>query len=219
MARTETSCRSVSWCRVPGSQPPHAHHTVVSLRAPSSAARLWWGNPRISVSCHHSIPSLSRRQGEPGNLHPRQEYLWLLKSVAGEIKERFYSLLVYARSNAWKVNRSQRVGFHESFHQLSATISSPGQTRKNSHVDDLRKIWAGSNSMRAHGSRWERMRVSGQTRARVWTIGNSHPRLSQKVQIKYFSVITVESRLLTTRKASCLSFSFHYFPSLKRPPS
>ena len=47
-----------------------------------------------------------------------------------------------------------------------------------------RKIWAGSNSTRAHESRWECLRVSGQTRARVWTLNNSHSRLARALQFQ-----------------------------------
>ena len=43
-------------------------------------------------------------------------------------------------------------------------VFSPGQTRENSRRLS-RKIWTGSNSMRAHGSRRECLRVSGRTRA------------------------------------------------------
>ena len=49
-----------------------------------------------------------------------------------------------------------------------------GQTRESSWQLSW-KIWAGSNSTKAHESRWERTRVSGQTRTRVWTLIKSHP--------------------------------------------
>ena len=62
-----------------------------------------------------------------------------------------------------------RVCSHESFLQLSSTIMTSGQTRENSRRLS-RKIWAGSNSMRAHESRWECIRVSGQTTKQLWSL-------------------------------------------------
>ena len=47
-----------------------------------------------------------------------------------------------------------------------------GPNESESHRRLSKNFWAGSNSMRAHESRWA---VSGQTRARVWTLNNSHP--------------------------------------------
>ncbi len=80
-----------------------------------------------------------------------------------------------------------RIRVDESWHswELSSTLIDNHQLGLNENESPSkshrlsRKIWAPLKPMRAHESRWECMRVPCQTRARVWTLINSHPRLAR----------------------------------------